>query len=528
MKKISVLDCTLRDGGYCNNWKFGKSNIIKIIQALEEAGSEIIECGYLSDINQYDEDYSKYGSISQIEQIVSKDDADKLYVCMINYGEVDLDALPDYGGGCLQGIRVVFHKDKVYDALNYCAQIIKKGYKVFVQPMAIMDYSDEEVLNMIDNVNYLKPYAFYIVDSFGVMKKRDLLHLYYMVEYNLSDEICLGYHSHNNLQLSYSNAQAFAEIPKSRDIIIDCCIFGMGRGAGNLNSELFMRFLNETQGKSYQILPLIAVYDEALSVFYNRKPWGYSLANYLSAVYKCHPDYATYFEGKSTLTIDDLNSVFNLIDNKKRNRFDAEYAANIYAEYMGAQSIMYKNNEKFVTLVKERGILIIASGKSTIYEKNKIDAFIQKNNCVVISINTDNDFYHSEFIFLSNKRRYKQIDKSLKRKMIITSNIYCDNPYMVIAYDNYINNISGVEDNSTMMLISYLIDIGIKQINIAGLDGFSTDLDNNYADESMMIGINSETVKLRNKGIAKFIKMVNKKVKINLITEDNTNWRKYV
>ena len=48
MFKIKILDCTLRDGGYVNNWDFGKDNIQKIIKNLTSAGIEFIECGFLS------------------------------------------------------------------------------------------------------------------------------------------------------------------------------------------------------------------------------------------------------------------------------------------------------------------------------------------------------------------------------------------------------------------------------------------------------------------------------------------------
>lgn len=46
MRKIEILDCTLRDGGYVNNWRFGRNAIIKIIQQLTNAGVEIVECGF--------------------------------------------------------------------------------------------------------------------------------------------------------------------------------------------------------------------------------------------------------------------------------------------------------------------------------------------------------------------------------------------------------------------------------------------------------------------------------------------------
>ncbi|MFR2154146.1 MAG: hypothetical protein ACLS48_05230 [[Eubacterium] siraeum] len=48
MKRIRILDCTLRDGGYINNWKFGYENIKDTVRRLIQAGIDIIEAGYLS------------------------------------------------------------------------------------------------------------------------------------------------------------------------------------------------------------------------------------------------------------------------------------------------------------------------------------------------------------------------------------------------------------------------------------------------------------------------------------------------
>jgi 4-hydroxy 2-oxovalerate aldolase len=47
MNKISVLDCTLRDGGYINKFNFGFTTIKDIISHLVQSCVEIIECGFL-------------------------------------------------------------------------------------------------------------------------------------------------------------------------------------------------------------------------------------------------------------------------------------------------------------------------------------------------------------------------------------------------------------------------------------------------------------------------------------------------
>lgn len=71
-----------------------------------------------------------------------------------------------------------------------------------------------------------------------------------MIEHNLEKDIQIGFHSHNNMQLAYSNAQKLITVQTNRSLIIDSSVYGMGRGAGNLNTELFVEYLNDNAGKN--------------------------------------------------------------------------------------------------------------------------------------------------------------------------------------------------------------------------------------------------------------------------------------
>ena len=66
-------------------------------------------------------------------------------------------------------IRYAFHKKDWKDALNDIRIIIEKGYKVYVQGMVTLSYSDFEIIHMIKEFNKHDIYAMYIVDSFGAM-----------------------------------------------------------------------------------------------------------------------------------------------------------------------------------------------------------------------------------------------------------------------------------------------------------------------------------------------------------------------
>lgn len=213
MKSISVLDCTLRDGGYCNQWKFGKENILEIVTGLVSANVDYIECGFLTNQISYDDNSTQYTDLTQVSHFLSRSTIDKTCLVMINYGEYEIDLLPFARETHIDGIRVAFHKKDMEGALAFCRAIKDKGYLVFLQPMVSMSYSEKEFISLLREVNKLRPHAFYIVDSFGMMKRKELMHFLDLVERNLEKDIVLGFHAHNNMQLAYSNAQYLVESP---------------------------------------------------------------------------------------------------------------------------------------------------------------------------------------------------------------------------------------------------------------------------------------------------------------------------
>lgn len=517
MTKVKILDCTLRDGGYCNDWKFGLNNIKKIVENLENAKINIIECGFLTNHVKPNPDSTQYRSLNDVSSVIHPV-PDTMYVCMINFGEYEIEELPNACDSNIKGIRVAFHKKDMNDAIEFCKKIKQKGYYVFVQPMITLNYSDEEFISLIQIANELKPYAFYIVDSFGVVKRKDLIRLFYTVEHYLSENILIGYHSHNNMQLAFSNAQALTDIQTKRNLIIDCSILGMGRGAGNLNTELFVEYLNDITGSEYQLKPLLNVIDEVLVTFYHRNHWGYSLPNYLSAKHNIHPNYASYLDSRNTLTVENIDEIFTLMSDDKRINYDKEYIENLYMRYMDKENVQYAHLEEFKSIICNKAILIIAPGKSSIEEKEKVIQYANQKDVISISINFDYPEYHCDYIFISNLRRYRQLDVQKRSRCIITSNIASLDVYMQIRYHSLLNDHPYVKDNAGMMLIKYLISLGVKKIYIAGLDGYSYDSAQNYASLEMSLKNDIQIIDGMNQGMSDMLLEYAKKVELQFVT----------
>lgn len=523
MKSISVLDCTLRDGGYVNNWNFGYKEKCDITKALIGAGVDIIECGFLSETKKSEKDLSIYSSIDAINETLPSSLSNSRVVCMVNYGEYEIAHLQEYCGFGVAGIRLAFHKKDLKESLEMARKIKEKGYLVFLQPMLTLNYSDSEFVDLIKESNQIEPYAFYIVDSFGTIQRKDMVRFFYIIENNLKSGIKIGFHSHNNLQMAFLNAQALVDIQSQRELIVDSSIHGMGRGAGNLNTELLIHFLNENYEKTYAVRLLLEIEDTVISNIYDEHTWGYSIPNYLSAINLCHPNYAMALDDKKTLTIDDMAEIFQLMHEDKKAEFDMAYLESLYQHYMVSnKKQMDKKINGLIEKIKGKSVLVIAAGKSIISSKSVIDKYLWDENVLCISVN----FEYSEdmdYIFVGNRRRFLDIDKVVKAEFIVTSNIETNMECYHVDYQTLKNDNVVVGDNSGLMLLRFLIDSGAQRILVAGMDGYTYDSDANFADEKMKTHTRREYVDMMNQGMSEVIRAYEKEAVIDFLTD--TVWQ---
>ena len=283
--KIKLLDCTLRDGGYINDWKFGYFTIKDIIKKLVESQVDYVEVGFLRDC-EYDRNNAVFNNCGEIASIIPENRGRTMFTAMALHNKYDIEKLENYDGKTIDALRITFHDYDIEEGLAYIEKVQKKGYKVFCNPINIMGYTDAMILELTQKVNRLKPYAFSIVDTFGSMMKEDLVRIYSLVEHNLDKKIVIGLHLHENLALSFSLAQEFLTIKATdRECVIDASMLGMGRAPGNLCMELIMDYMNKKMQGCYNVNPVLDGIDDHIEQLKQIEPWGYNTAYALSAKY---------------------------------------------------------------------------------------------------------------------------------------------------------------------------------------------------------------------------------------------------
>ncbi len=328
MQNIKVLDCTLRDGGYVNNWSFGQENAQKIIFGLQKAKIDYIELGFIGK-KQTNSSQTLFDDFEKIEAFLPKEHEKKSLLAMVAFNTLPIEKVPNAQNSAIEGIRVIFKKNDKTKALKYCEKIKEKGYKLFINPTYVDQYSDSEFLNLIKDVSIIGPYAFSIVDSLGVMKENDILRLYFLIEQNLKNQIALCFHSHNNLQLSFLNAQCLMKNCYDRELIIDSTVFGMGRGSGNLRTEFLAQYINNNFMGKYDIVPILKIVDEEINPIFKKTPWGYSVPYHLAAVNHCHPNYAKFLSEKM-LSTEKINALLASIPKTKKITYDKDFIEQMF------------------------------------------------------------------------------------------------------------------------------------------------------------------------------------------------------
>ncbi len=314
MGNIKLLDCTLRDGGYINDWRFGESAVHDITDKLTDSGMDYVEVGFLKDEGNIP-GRTMFPAVNEINKYTKGSQNGNVTYCAMceALNPLPVEKIAPNDGSSIDVIRVIVWKRLLKEGYEYCKGVVDRGYKLCVQPNRVDQYSFEEYADMIHLFSDLNPLAIYVVDSFGLLNSRQLLEYAKVGDREMEKGVALGYHGHNNMQQTFETAQAFLKYGFDRDIMLDGSVYGIGRGAGNLCTELIADYLNKEFGKNYGIGQLLEINDKYIQDIYKIEKWGYQPGYYLTARHKCNPMYGLFYEGELGLKSADIDRILSTL-----------------------------------------------------------------------------------------------------------------------------------------------------------------------------------------------------------------------
>ena len=496
MGKIKLLDCTLRDGAYIVNSQFGDPVIKGIIKKLQDANVDIIECGWLKD-----KDHSEGSSFFHVPSDVAPYILDKQekfeYVVMIDWDRYDLDTLPECDKTSIDAVRVVFPYSKFREGIQVGREVAKKGYSLYLQAANTLAYSDEDLVLLAKEVNESGTKAISVVDTFGAMYEEDLTRIINVLDKELNDDIALGFHSHNNQQLAFSNAIHFVRClkDKKRDLIVDSSLCGMGRGAGNATTELMANYLNRKYKCNYDMNSIMDAIDIYMKHFEEQYQWGYSTEYCIAGMYCCHVNNIAYLSKNHRTSAKDMRNIIESLSDGDRKKYDYDLLEQKYIENQSRKVDDEESYKKLCDEFSKKNLLLIAPGKSAVENNKKIKDFIDcSDNIAVIAVNALLEEYkdYYDYLFLTNNARYEYA-KETKRDIyyrlpkILLSSIKKegdDNEY-IINFERAIKRGWDHFDNAVICCLRLISKMNINNIYLAGFDGFKETYKESYADESL-------------------------------------------
>jgi 4-hydroxy 2-oxovalerate aldolase len=289
--EIKVLDCTIRDGGLMNNWKFEERFVKDVFNALGKSGVDIMEIGYLSSEKQFSRKENgpwKFCTVEDMRRIVGDTQTDMKIGALADIGRIEYEDIPEKNDSPLDVIRVACYAkdtDKAIDLAHHC---MEKGYEACVQLMAVSKVIERDLDEALNDLSKSRVSAVYIVDSFGALWSEQIHYLVKKYMQALPGKT-IGFHGHNNQQLAFANSIEAIRFGANQ---IDATLFGIGRAAGNCPLELIMSFLKNPK---FNLKPILEVIEKDLLTLQQKLEWGYHIPYMITGALNEHPRSAMKF-----------------------------------------------------------------------------------------------------------------------------------------------------------------------------------------------------------------------------------------
>ena len=390
MKKngLKILDCTLRDGGYYNNWDFSKELIEEYLQAMSAAKIEYVEIGfrflkkdiYLGPCAYTTPSFLETLNIPKNLKIGIMINAKDIISNNFSNAEIDKIFFQFSRKKKISFVRFACHLNEVKKIALICNRLNKKNIITAINLMQISEIKDKEIEDTLRLLSKSKLDLFYFADSLGNLEPHNITHIANLIKRNWKKDI--GFHAHDNMSRALINGVAAFENGINW---IDSTVTGMGRGAGNIQTEFALMQFTKNLNKNSDISLLLKLIEKRFAPMKNKYKWGTNPYYFLAGQHKIHPTFIQSMLNDLKL---EPTEMLSAIDNLKEGE-----GKNFNRNLIEVGNKIYKGKTKGtwkpLNLIKGKNVLIIGSGPSSFKHSKAIENFIKKNKPFVIALNTE-------------------------------------------------------------------------------------------------------------------------------------------
>jgi len=398
---VKLLDCTLRDGGYYNNWDFSQELIAEYLLAMDALKIDFIEIGLRTLKNEGFKGGCAYSTDTFINNLSIPNGLTNRIGVMVNGSELMLpndSSVQDDQVSYLENalgrlfsakenspvtlVRIACHVKEFSACLAAASWLNKKGYLVGFNLMQVAECSTDELTSLASLASDYPIDVLYFADSMGSLTPERTSQIIHSFQAGWKGE--LGIHTHDNMGQALSNSK---QAIKEGVCWLDCTVTGMGRGAGNAQTEYLVMLADEFRKVKSNPIRLFELIADKFKAMKNHFGWGVNPYYYLAGKYSIHPSYVQEMLADKRYSNEDVLAVIEhlKVDGARKFSWDILNGAKSFSAKEGS------GNWEPVSLIKGKSVLVLGGGPSVLRYKGEIERYIRLNKPFVVALNTQNN-----------------------------------------------------------------------------------------------------------------------------------------
>ena len=238
-KDTNILDCTLRDGGFTNDFNWNENFVNEYFKLTNRLPIKYIEVGYWKQKNK---SKNKYYNINEkdLKRFKRKSIHKLAIINDFHYSSKNIYDYPTKKDNIVSLIRVTSRVEDLDECIEFINKL--KKYSKLKISLNIFNFSNYSIATLNSKLNIIKKSKFdylYFADTHGSLDFFNLEENFekFILKLKKINKI-VGFHFHDNIGTAYSN---YIFSRNNNFTTFDSTITGIGRGGGNLKTEIIFK-----------------------------------------------------------------------------------------------------------------------------------------------------------------------------------------------------------------------------------------------------------------------------------------------